>query len=528
MKRRTAIAAITSGVSGAALLAAKFIQPYIKDIFTGHQATSANGIKSNPITIENALPGTTDWMIPAGKEATVEIQAYVGTRSAAPGQTLTFYVSTQRADTSYTLNIYRLGWYQGKGGRLMTSIHNLVGQEQGYYNERTFELVNSPSTHVDTTTRLVEANWRPSYTLAIPSNWTTGVYLAKFIDAYGMQTYTKFVVRGNPTAPYVLVTPDATDAAYNNWGGYSLYASNSKNGNPATKVSLDRPSMQNQGSDYVLIYEINSIRWFEQQGYNLSYISNLDMHANNSLLLQHKAYISLGHDEYWTKEMRDGVENARNQGIGLAFLAANASYWQVRLEPSTSGVPNRTVVCYKVLSEQNDLEHDPLYGHQNDLVTTQWRDPLLNRPENTMIGIMYSNYNDNQRSYAWQVDASANSTFLRGTGLIAGQIFNNGIVGYEWDKIFNNGQTPKSLQVIATSPTVTSDGQPDVSHTTYYVAPSGSLVFASGSNYWTSALDDYRYGTHLHWTNGAKTVSAIQKLMSNVMDALIASRFMGQ
>jgi hypothetical protein len=137
---------------------------------------------------------------------------------------------------------------------------------------------------------------------------------------------------------------------------------------------------------------------------------------------------------------------------------------------------------------------------------------------------MYSNYNDNQRSYAWQVDATANATFLHGTGLVPGQTYNNGIVGYEWDKIFNNGQTPKGLQVIATSPTVTSNGQQDVSHTTYYVAPSGSLVFASGSNYWTSALDDYRHGAHLNWTNGAKSVPEIQKLMSNVMDALIAPR----
>jgi len=120
MKRRTAIAVIVSGVSGATLLASKYMPPYVKGIFGGQQATQghpATGAAPNPISLENALPGTSDWMISAGRAATIQIQAYLSARSVAPGNPLTFSVSTQQAGTRYTIDIYRLGWYQGHGGR---------------------------------------------------------------------------------------------------------------------------------------------------------------------------------------------------------------------------------------------------------------------------------------------------------------------------------------------------------------------------------------------------------------------------
>jgi hypothetical protein len=158
-------------------------------------------------------------------------------------------------------------------------------------------------------------------------------------------------------------------AAYNNWGGYSLYAYNSIV--QGVKVSFDRPSAYLDRSDQVLVFEADAIHWMERNGYNLSYMSNIDLHMHPASLLQHKAYISLGHDENWTKEMRDAVENARKSGVGLAFLEANAAYWQVRLEPDTSGVANRTVVCYKVLTNQHDLSRDPFYGKDNTRVTSQ-------------------------------------------------------------------------------------------------------------------------------------------------------------
>src|SRR5579885_1274259 len=109
-------------------------------------------------------------------------------------QTLTFYASTQQAGTSYTIGIYRLGWYQGMGGRLMTSSPALIGQAQGYYAPNSGRLIGCASCYVDSQTGLIEARWRPSYRLTVPTGWTSGIYLAKFIDAHNMQTYATFDV----------------------------------------------------------------------------------------------------------------------------------------------------------------------------------------------------------------------------------------------------------------------------------------------------------------------------------------------
>ncbi len=476
---------------------------------------------SNPITIENAKTGTTAWQMPVDKAATVQIQAYVDKRSVAPGQQLTFYVSTQQAGTPYTISIYRMGWYQDKGGREIAVSGNLVGQAQGYFNATQSSLINCSTCYVDTGTGLTEARWKPSYSFNVTQAWTTGVYLAKFVDAQGMQTYVSFDVLGSTTSAYVVVTADTTYAAYNNWGGQSLYAYNSKP-IPAVKVSFDRPSTQNYGSDQVLVFEADAIRWMERQGYDLSYISDIDLHTGARSLVSHKAYISLGHDEYWTKEMRDGVEYLRGQGVGLAFFEADDAYWQARLEPDSMGATNRTVVSYKVSTYNHDLARDPLYGQDNSRVTAQFRDPVVHRPENALLGEMFSDVVHGRHGFPWKVASpSTASTFMNDTGLTAGQEYGCALVGYEWDKVFNNGATPQGLQILSTSTTSNDTGQADISNTTVYTAPSHALVFDTGSVYWTSALDAYQFAPDPRCAGTRQVVPDIQKLMQNVMAALI-------
>ncbi|MDQ6660404.1 MAG: hypothetical protein M3Z24_05500, partial [Chloroflexota bacterium] len=485
--------------------------------------------KLNVIQQENALQGTSSWKIPYGQQATTQIQAYASATSVQPGQSISFQVSTQVEGTLYSLGIYRFGWYGGLGGRLKLLVSHLVGHAQGYYDRDAHQLNQCTACHVDTTSGLVEANWQPSYTLTIPPDWVTGVYLAKFADAKGMQTYAPFDVRGNTYATYVLVTSDTTYAAYNQWGGASLYeegnASSTQNGHiqegtssHGVRVSFDRPYVDGYGSGHILLFETTGIHWLERQGYDLSYISSVDLHENARQLLQHRVYLSLGHDEYWTKEMRDGVEYARDHGVGLGFLGANESYWQMRFEPNSKGIADRTLVCYKVETGHNDLAHDPSYGKDNTRITTQWRDPILHRPENSLAGIMYSSLTLTQRGFTWQVNASADEPLLKGTGLQSGQQYGCGIVGYEWDHIFNNGETPKNLHVIAQSNTIDAYHRTDTSNTAYYIAPSGAMVFAAGSIYWTAALDSFRiYPAPLC---AVTVVPQIQTLLTNVMVAL--------
>jgi hypothetical protein len=480
---------------------------------------------SNNIVNENAHLGTNSWQIPFDKGASRQIQAYTSATSVSPGQKLTFYVSTQIEGTHYSISIYRLGWYGGLGGRLMSLQSNQIGHAQGFYDPSTNRLVGCNSCAVDKRTGLVEAHWQPSYTFTVPSDWTTGVYLAKFTDANDMQIYAPFDVRGNAHSTYVVVTADTTDEAYNNWGGNSLYGYNSKDNETnslgrAVKVSFDRPYVQGFGSSFVLQFEADAIHWFERQGYDLSYISSVDLHEDPSQLLQHRAYLSIGHDEYWTKEMRDGVENARDHGVGLAFLEADAAYWQMRFESDRAGVPNRTIVCYKVETGNHDLARDPLYRKDNTRVTAKWRDPVINRPENALIGIMFSNLN--QRSdFPWQVSFQATSPLLDGSGMQPGQKYGCGLVGYEWDRVFANGITPAGLHVLSVSHPVDANNLPDVSNTTYYIAPSGAMVFATGSIYWTRSLDSYQLYKDKMCAGLNIVIPGMQKLMAHVIDALV-------
>lgn len=481
---------------------------------------------NNPIARENANTGTGNWEIPAGKAATTQIQAYADATSVAPGHALTFYVSTQKAGTNYFIDIYRLGWYGGTGGRLMITLPAQVGQTQGYYDAVTNHLIGCVSCHIDTNTGLIEANWQPSFKLIVPSDWTTGVYLAKLTDVSGMQTYVPFDVLGNYHSLYVAVTADTTYAAYNTWGGASLYeegnaqVSEGVNQAKAVKVSFDRPYVQEAGSSQVLIAEADAIRWFERQGYDLSYFSSVDLHENPKQLQQHRAYISLGHDEYWTDRMRDGVEVARDKGVGLAFMGADAAYWQMRFETDSLNKPDRTIVCYKVATSDHDLVRDPLYGKDNQRVTARWRDPVIDRPENELIGIMFSDLTHQQNGFSWQVAPAVSSQLLEGTGLQPGQPYGCGLVGYEWDRFFSNGASPGDLKVIGTSPTRNDANKSDFSNTTYYIAVSGAMVFATGSIYWAASLDSYRLHTD-KLCDYPTVVPGMQQLMANVMSALI-------
>src|SRR5213078_3483418 len=188
------------------------------------------------------------------------------------------------------------------------------------------------------------------------------------------------------------------------------------------------------GTGTLVKNEIAIIKWLELQGYNLSYISDVDIHANAALLLGYRAYLCLGHAEYWSKAMRDGVETAIAKRVGVAFLGANDCYWQVRFENDNAGNANRTVVCYKVQTANSNLSLDPQYGVNNAIVTTLWRDAVIARPENTMMGIMFGD-STNGSNTAWMVDAAADMTYFAGSGLVRGSSYGSDVVGYEWDII---------------------------------------------------------------------------------------------
>lgn len=464
---------------------------------------------SNPIITENLNAGTTAWKITQGSNT--QIQAYGNATSFNPGDTVNFFVSTQSAGTTYSMNIYRLGYYGGKGACLKASTAGNVGVAQGYWDLIGRTLNNCPTLLYDATTHLTEAGWASTDSWTIPNNACTGIYAAIFQDQNGYQWGATFVVRGNSPADYAYVRAYTTEAGYNDWGGYSLYT------NPqGVKTSFNRPNTYNAGVHNVYQLEIPAIQWLEQQGYNLSYLSNVDVQVNGAILLNYKAYLTVGHDEYWTYEMRAAVESARNAGVGLGFFGGNDCYWQMRLENDHAGTANRTVVCYKVGTfTGRPYSNDPLYGVDNTRVTTQWRDTLINRPESQMMGSMFSDFITftQTSNFQWTVGNAATSTLLNGTGLVNGASYGTDCVGNEWDKVQTG--SPGNIQVIGASNVMNNSSQPDISQSTTYVGPGGALVFAAGSICWTWCLGSYRW-----LGNKPAPVPQMQILMANIMGAL--------
>lgn len=464
------------------------------------------------IAAENSQQGTATW-IPT-KTATIQIQAYATATSVQPGQQITFYVSVQHDNTPYKIAIYRLGWYSSGGGRLMFTTQQ-TGRAQGYYDEHAGRLVDCPTCTVTPQLGLVETGWQPSYSLTIPPSWVTGVYEAKFTDASGMQTVVPFDVRGNEHSTYLVITEALTTAAYNHWGGYSLYQGpNLTSATRGYKVSLNRPIV-GWGIGQELLFELSMIRWLERNTYDVSYMSDVDMHEHPERLRDHRAVLFLGHSEYWSKEMRDGTEAARDAGIGLAFMSADDAAWQIRFEADHSGKPNSTIVCYK------DANLDPLRGVDDSRLTVQWRDPPVSRPENALIGIMFASLTQDPNGFPWQISYTAYSPLLVGTNLLPGQPYGCDLVGYEWDRVFDNGHTPAGLQVLGESRTVDDQNKSSTSNTAYYIAHSGAMVFAAGSIQWTYALDSFRWTATQQCPGENVPVPGIQRLMANVMNAII-------
>jgi hypothetical protein len=102
---------------------------------------------------------------------------------------------------------------------------------------------------------------------------------------------------------------------------------------PATLSTLSN------GSGEFLLWEFPLAFWLEQHGYDVTYVSNVDTHRDPGGLLRVKGFLSVAHDEYWTRTMFDNVARARDAGVSLAFLSGNSVDGEIVIEPSTGGTP---------------------------------------------------------------------------------------------------------------------------------------------------------------------------------------------
>ncbi len=344
--------------------------------------------------------------------------------------------------------------------------------------------------------------WEPTVAIEIDPQWRSGFYLVRLEAEDGDEgeppAEAFFVVRATEPGETLLVLSTSTWAAYNDWGGPSFYTGGhlSSQQRPLPRGFLDKPSPERYRvarfgqlpSEDVKYYFDNYsywsaaagwanwerlfVRWAETNGLDLDYATSLDLATDPELLAPYRLYLSVGHDEYWSAAMRDGVEGWVEAGGAALFLSGNTAFWQVRFEGAGT----------QVIGYKNDFAIDPVVGTDAEhTVSTMWSDPLCKRPENEMTGVSFT-----RGGYAHCLNAPMGSggyTIWRpdhwafdGQDLRAGDIVGAEpvVVGYECDGCelqlrdglpvpTGTGGTPTNFEVLGTAPAhlwLTGEGAP--------------------------------------------------------------------
>ncbi|WP_431307076.1 N,N-dimethylformamidase beta subunit family domain-containing protein [Candidatus Protofrankia datiscae] len=409
---------------------------------------------------ENARPGSDCGLARLGYNHAVE--GWLDRASVRPGDSVRLFASTTAA--SLNASVFRIGWYGGRTCRLVAEAGPFPGR------------VQTPASR-DPKTNTVTTSWQPTTTFDT-GGWPPGAYLIRLDDADGFQTYVPLTVRGPTTAGrLVMLSAVTTWQAYNAWGGYSLYHGPKGFDDRARVVSFDRPYDYGDGAADFTGNEAPVIILAEKLGLPVAYATDIDLHADPRLLDGAHAVISMGHDEYYSPAMRDALTRARDHGVNLAFLGANAVYRRIRLGPTASG-PDRLETAYKVATE------DPLYGVNDSAVTANWPAPPAAAPESALTGGMYQC----NPVHADLVIQDPAHWLFAGTGVTAGTRI-SGMVGSEYDRVDLSYPTPSRIEVLAHSPVVC-HGRLDHADISYYTADSGAGVFDSGTSAWVCAVTD--------------------------------------
>jgi hypothetical protein len=441
------------------------------------------------------------------------IQGYAGATSVLPGETLPFHVSCKVG--LFALDIFRIGINE-----------EMLFQAQG----------SSSLLAVGDEAYAKGCGWPSALNVVVPNDWSSGLYIARISATDGEIIDSKdipFVVKApqGRQSRILCILPFATIQAYNRWGGRSLYGHSVDDDSAlafqwniprAFKVSFDRPVLYPNIGDDPALSDVNFrwspfIRWCETSGFAIDYCTSVDLHADPLLLAPYNLILSIAHDEYWSKEMRDNVEAFATEGGNVAFFSGNVCWWQVRFENE-----NKTMVCYK------DAALDPLTSSDPSRSTVNWYDVPVNRPENSMTGVSWRNGAVGVAGAHFFVTRDAGHWVFAGTGFVNGDPFGTDVFlqdppGTESDAALfvdsaggpiPTGQdgTPLTFAIVATADLtgwISYLGGPPRATMGLYTRP--GIVFTAATTDWTRGL-----------TIGG--TPAIQIITTNILTRLSAGR----
>ena len=260
--------------------------------------------------------------------------------------------------------------------------------------------------------------WDETFSFEVGRDWPSAYYEIELLadgetdwHTAGHAFFTVTSPRPDPDRPLLLLATN-TYQAYNQWGGRCMYSG-------GTTVSLDRPVERGYlrrdaapfdvdydgrfadttGNDreHRRIIEYQSrhgypvwtssagwhnwerrfVRWAESAGFGVDVATNSDLHAGVEILAGRRLVVSVGHDEYWSAEMRDHIDEFVDGGGRWAVFSGNTCFWQVRFD-------GRRMTCFK------SFAGDPIAATEPARATGPWSHPEIGRPENLTIGLSFT------------------------------------------------------------------------------------------------------------------------------------------
>lgn len=485
----------------------------------GQASLTATASSKNPIQVENEKAGSRDWQltrvrVDSSRYRSPWIEGYCSKQSVKAGESITLFVSTKPA-RKFKIEFFRTGYYAGKGARLMLTTDELNGFEQ-----------QTPSPGEKD---LHECRWKPSYELTIPKDWVSGVYLGRMTtipesaDEPYWQSYVIFVVTDDRPCDILVQCSDNTWQAYNQWPSkYSVYTHPKGNQGPWADVSFDRPygreaqydSVVNdpltQGAGEYLPLEFPLAYWLEQQGYDVSYCCNSDM-LTPDRGLRSRAFISVGHDEYWDIRQFRSVEKMRDEGVSLLFLSGNSVCWVSPFRANSKGEPNRILFRGgpyggdRPIALARAKEHGPFPEHGPD--------------EGFLMGAR--NVEPVNGGGDW-ICTKPEHWIFEGTSMRAGESI-PGLIGWEYH---GDPADIPGLQVVGGGTAWVGGEQPQQWAATVYEGPKGNVVFNASSIFWVQGLSDPPGHTlpWSHWSRPHGPDERVQRITTNVLKRALTAR----
>lgn len=444
----------------------------------GPQRSLAPVAPTLSVADENRLPGTRAWQL-SGRPGSGLVEGYVSEQEVTPGRVERFYVHAPGARW-VRVELFRMGWYGGRGGRLVLRSGQLPA-------------IRQPPCHHDLRTGLTECRWHATWSPRLPSSLVSGVYVGKLVTSAGAQKDTLLVVRARRAGPLVAQLATATYEAYNDWGGDDLYPAVTPVIETGTtqgiEVSYDRPYDTATGAGQLFARDIAMVRFLEREGYPLTYATDTGVDLHSTELLGARAVLDIGHSEYWSLRAHDAYAAARDAGVNLAFFTSDTMGWRVRYARATpasseAGHPDHVIIAYK----------------QHALLDVDRSQPSGRFPDGgaSVTGTVYENCITPRLThaagppvyayYGWSPAPTLRPRWLfRGTGFTAGSVV-DGIVGYELDRIAP--LPPGPVDVIGGGSAVCQSriAPSDQTYSTLYRARSGALVFSAGTMGWQLGL----------------------------------------